>query len=102
MFHLQSPPPVRPHRQLLERSLLDQKVHWSVAVEAEGWELLVQFVRLGIGPAVVNGSVRTPTAVRTVPVRDLPPVRYYAITRRNHPADNRLDILRGLLKRFVV
>lgn len=75
------PPKGRPHREQLERALLDQGVRWSVAVEAEGWELLVHFVRLGIGPAVVNGSVRTSGAVRKVTVKDLPPIRYYVITR---------------------
>ncbi|MGZ0151398.1 LysR family transcriptional regulator [Kribbella sp. WER1] len=89
------PPKDRPHRRQLERSMLDQGIRWSVAVEAEGWELLVHFVRLGIGPAVVNGSVRTTTAVRKIPVRDLPPVRYYVITR---PArDDRVDELRRAL-----
>ncbi len=75
------PPKGRPHREQLERALLDEGVRWSVAVEAEGWDLLVHFVRLGIGPAVVNGSVRTSSAVRKVPVKDLPPIRYYVITR---------------------
>ncbi|MFF1820874.1 LysR substrate-binding domain-containing protein [Kribbella sp. NPDC058245] len=75
------PPKGRPHREQLERALLDQGVRWSVAVEAEGWELLVHFVKLGVGPAVVNGSVRTTSAVRKIPVKDLPPIRYYVITR---------------------
>jgi DNA-binding transcriptional LysR family regulator len=95
------PPLTRPHRIQLERSLLDAGVDWSVAVEAEGWVLLVHFVRLGVGPAVVNGFVRTPAAVRTVPVKDLPPIRYYVITRWNRAGDNRLDTLRGLLTRLV-
>lgn len=96
------PPKTRPHRQQLERSLLDAGVDWSVAVEAEGWDLLVQFVRLGIAPAVVNGFVRTPAAVRAIPIKDLPSIRYYLVTRRNRPQDNRLDTLRTLLTRFVV
>ncbi|TDW91246.1 LysR family transcriptional regulator [Kribbella sp. VKM Ac-2566] len=89
------PPKDRPHRQQLERSMLDQGLRWSVAVEAEGWELLVQFVRLGIGPAVVNGSVRTTSAVRKIPVKDLPPVRYYVVTRPGR--DDRVDGLRRAL-----
>lgn len=89
------PPKDRPHRRQLERNLLDQGIRWSVAVEAEGWELLVQFVRLGIGPAIVNGSVRTTSAVRKIPVRDLPPVRYYVITRPGR--DDRVDGLRRAL-----
>ncbi|MFI5732195.1 LysR substrate-binding domain-containing protein [Kribbella sp. NPDC051587] len=81
------PPKGRPHREQLERALLDQGVRWSVAVEAEGWELLVHFVKLGIGPAVVNGSVRTTSAVRKIPVKDLPPIRYYVITRGDRGAE---------------
>ncbi|NEA31998.1 LysR family transcriptional regulator [Streptomyces sp. SID13031] len=95
------PPKARPHRQQLERSLLDAGVDWTVAVEAEGWVLLVHFVRLGVGPAVVNGFVRTPAAVRTIPIKDLPQIRYYLVTRRDRPADKRLDTLRTLLTRFV-
>ncbi|WP_432881046.1 LysR family transcriptional regulator [Kribbella sp. CA-245084] len=89
------PPKDRPHRQQLERSMLDQGIRWSVAVEAEGWELLVHFVRLGIGPAVVNGSVRTTAAVRKIPVKDLPPVRYYVVTRPDR--SERVSELRGML-----
>ena len=90
------PPKDRPHRQQLERSMLDLGVRWSVAVEAEGWELLVQFVRLGIGPAVVNGFVRTTAAVRKIPVTDLPPVRYYVISRLDR--GERVDELKRLLR----
>ncbi|MEV6281976.1 LysR family transcriptional regulator [Kribbella sp. NPDC051770] len=91
------PPPTRPHRRQLERSLLDAGVDWSVAVEAEGWDLLVHFVRLGIGPAVVNGSVRVPAALRAVPIRDLPPIRYYILTRPERATDDRLTVLRTML-----
>jgi LysR family transcriptional regulator, low CO2-responsive transcriptional regulator len=86
------PPKGRPHREQLERALLDQGVRWSVAVEAEGWDLLVHFVRLGIGPAIVNGSVRTAGAVRRLPVKDLPPIRYYVVSRGERGAE-----LKGML-----
>ncbi|MEU4198270.1 LysR family transcriptional regulator [Kribbella sp. NPDC026611] len=89
------PPKDRPHRQQLERSMLDQGLRWSVAVEAEGWELLVHFVRLGVGPAIVNGSVRTTASVRKIPVKDLPPVRYYVITRKD-PDDRVLELTKAL------
>ncbi|MEI8407193.1 MULTISPECIES: LysR family transcriptional regulator [unclassified Kribbella] len=90
------PPKGRPHREQLERSMLDQGIRWSVAVEAEGWELLVHFVRLGIGPAVVNGSVRVTSAVRRILVKDLPPVRYYVVARAEH--SDRVDELKGMLR----
>ncbi|MFI6678195.1 LysR substrate-binding domain-containing protein [Kribbella sp. NPDC050470] len=89
------PPKGRPHRQQLERSMLDQGIRWSVAVEAEGWELLVHFVRLGVGPAVVNGSVKVSSAVRKIPVKDLPPVRYYIVTRDD--VGERVEELKGML-----
>ncbi|MEV0290913.1 LysR family transcriptional regulator [Kribbella sp. NPDC050820] len=89
------PPRGRPHRQQLERSMLDQGIRWSVAVEAEGWELLVHFVRLGVGPAVVNGSVKVSSAVRKIPVKDLPPVRYYVVSRDD--AGERVEELKGML-----
>ena len=89
------PPKDRPHRQQLERSLLDHGIRWSVAVEAEGWELLVHFVRLGIGPAVVNGSVRTTGAVRKITVKDLPPIRYYVVARADR--SDRVAELKGMV-----
>ncbi|MFC0627755.1 LysR family transcriptional regulator [Kribbella deserti] len=94
------PPPSRPHRQALERSFLDAGVDWSVAVEAQGWQLQLHFVELGVGPAVVNGSVRTPQPLVTARIRDLPPVRYYVLTRPEHP-DSRVDILKALLTRLT-
>jgi DNA-binding transcriptional LysR family regulator len=62
-------------------------------VEAEGWELLVHFVRLGVGAAVVDGSVRVASAVRRIPAKDLPPVGYYVVTRAER--NERVDGLRG-------
>lgn len=94
------PPPSRPHRQSLERNLLDAGIDWSVAVEAQGWQLQLHFVELGVGPAVVNGSVRTPQPLVTARIADLPPVRYYVLTRREQ-SDKRVDILRGLLTRLT-
>lgn len=72
------PPAPRPLRILLERLL--HGIDWRVAVEAEGWPLLLHFVGLGVGAAVVNGCVRT-EHVR-IPIVDLPDVPYYAVHRR--------------------
>jgi DNA-binding transcriptional LysR family regulator len=94
------PPRARPHRQDLERRLLDAEVDWSVAVEAEGWDLLTHFVEMGVGVTVVNGSVKTPPGLVAVPVKDLPVIRYYVVTRAD-PADDRVDSLRTLLARYV-
>ena len=44
---------------------------------------------------MVNGSVRTTGAVRKIPVKDLPPVRYYVVTRADR--GDRVDELKGML-----
>ena len=80
------PPQERPHRRALGRALRDAGVRWRVAVEAEGWDLLVHFVHLGLAATVVNGCVRVPRGLRRVPIADLPPVRYACLFRRPRAA----------------
>jgi len=75
------PPPDRPHRRALERALLEADVSWTVAAEVDGWDLLTHFAALGLGATVVNGCVRPPAGLAAVPIRDLPPVRYWALWR---------------------
>jgi LysR family transcriptional regulator, low CO2-responsive transcriptional regulator len=89
------PPPERPHRQALERALLDAGVPWQPAAEADGWDLLVHFVTLGIGATVVNGCVQVPPGLAAVPIADLPPVRYWLAWRHERHVQPP-DILRHL------
>lgn len=53
----------------------------SVAVEAQGWEPMLHFARLGVGIAVVNDFCRVPRGLVPLRVRDLP-VRRYLLLRR--------------------
>ncbi|POM24346.1 transcriptional regulator CysB-like protein [Actinomadura rubteroloni] len=73
------PPAPGPHRVALERALRAADVPWTVAVEAAGWPLLLHFAALGVGPAVVNGCVRTPPGLVRREITDLPPVPYHAV-----------------------
>lgn len=82
------PLPAQPLRVTLERLRSVEDVEWEVAVEAGGWPLMLHFVELGVGAAVVNGCVRTDLA--KVPIVDLPPVPYYAIHRPGALADQRV------------
>ena len=75
------PLPDRPHRRALERAFLDAGVDWHPVAEADGWDLLVHFVKLGIGASIVNGCVPVPEGLKAVPVTDLPAVRYWAVWR---------------------
>jgi len=53
----------------------------EVAVEANGWELMLRFVELRVGLAVVNACCRIPPALTTRPLAELPRQRYYVLRR---------------------
>jgi DNA-binding transcriptional LysR family regulator len=84
------PPPHRPLRISLERALRAAEVEWSVAVEAEGWPLMLHFVALGVGTAVVNGCVRLPPGLVGREITDLPRVPYQAVHLPGRDADPRV------------
>jgi len=70
------PPAGRPHREMLSLMLQSADVAWEVAVEASGWELMMQFVRLGLGIAVVNAYCNIPKGLVSRPLPDLPSLRF--------------------------
>lgn len=88
------PPPAGPHRVTLERALRAAAVPWTVAVEAEGWPLMLHFVALGVGLAVVNGRVPPPPGLVGREIIDLPAVPYYALHLPNRADD---PLVTGLL-----
>jgi DNA-binding transcriptional LysR family regulator len=71
----------RPHSEPdLHGSLLRNlgrfiSARWSVAVEATGWELMLQFARVGLGIAVVNDFCTVPRGLSSclVATRDARP-----------------------------
>jgi len=75
------PPPERAHRRALERALAAAGASWTVAAEADGWDLLVHFASLGLGATVVNGCVGLPEGLAAVPIADLPSIAYWAVWR---------------------
>lgn len=88
------PPEGRAHRAALSEALAAQRVDWEVAVEATGWELMLRFVELGLGLAVVNAFCRLPKGVVARPLRDLPTRVYHLVSRRSGaptPARDRLS-----------
>jgi DNA-binding transcriptional LysR family regulator len=91
-------PPGRPHRVALETALRAEGVRWSIGVEAEGWPLMLHFVGLGTGLAVVNGCVDLPPHLTGRPIRDLPTVPYHAVHRPGAREDPRVA---SLLDRIV-
>ncbi len=71
------PPADRPHRQTLAAALQSAGVPWEVAVEAAGWELMMHFVKLGLGVAVVNSICDIPTGLVARPLNELPRIHYH-------------------------
>lgn len=70
------PPVGRPHRTMLSRLLQSESVTWHVAVEVSGWELMLNFVQLGVGLAIVNECCRLPKGVVSRPIPELPSIYY--------------------------
>jgi DNA-binding transcriptional LysR family regulator len=95
------PPPSRPFRVNLERSMRSARVPWTVAVEAEGWPLTIHFVALGVGVTVVSGCVTPAPGLVTVPITDLPEVTYYAAHRPRMLDDPRVDDLLSAVRASV-
>lgn len=81
------PPRGRPQRVALEAAFAARGVTIREGALATGWDLVVHLVSLGIGLAVVNGSVRLPAGLVSVELRELPPVRYVAFARRRPRPD---------------
>jgi LysR family transcriptional regulator, low CO2-responsive transcriptional regulator len=69
----------RPHRESFARAMLSAGVGWELAVETHGWPAMLQFVRLGLGLAVVNGSVEIPRGLVARPVPELPTTHYWLL-----------------------
>jgi len=75
------PPSGSPHRTTLANALAAAGANWMVAVEATGWELIVQFAQYGLGIAAVNDFVPVPRGMVGVPLRGVAPVTYYLLRR---------------------
>lgn len=75
------PPPDSEHRRNIADVLRDAEVRWEVAVEASGWELMMHFVALGLGVAIVNGICRLPRGLVKRPIPALPKRTYWLLQR---------------------
>ncbi len=95
------PPPDREHRRALEAALSAAAIPWQVAVEASGWELILHFVRLGLGCAVVNGCCPVPQGFVARAIEDLPPKRYYLMSTKRVLGQSARDLGRTIIGSFA-
>jgi DNA-binding transcriptional LysR family regulator len=91
------PPPGRPHRQMLGAMLQSDRVEWEVAMEANGWELMLSFVAMGVGLAVVNACCRMPKGVVAVPIPELPSLHYRCFHLRSMAKSSNAGLVRAAL-----
>ena len=81
------PPAGRPHRDAISRALLDAGISWRVAVEANGWPVMLELVHSGIGLAIVNSSCILPKGLTARPLRGLPATHYHLLHRRGRMSE---------------
>jgi DNA-binding transcriptional LysR family regulator len=91
------PPANRPHRQMIAKILQSANVSWRVAVEANGWELMLHFVKLGLGCAIVNGSVNIPKTLVAKPIKELPSTQYLLVHHMNVGKSSAQKALKDLI-----
>jgi DNA-binding transcriptional LysR family regulator len=91
------PPPGRPHRAMISQALQGAGVAWTAEVEADGWELMLHFVRLGLGVAIVNACCRLPAGVFARPMPELPSIQYHIFHSRKPLAPAASDLKKALL-----
>ncbi len=91
------PPEGRPHRIALERALHEAGGALQVAAEANGWQLMVHFVGLGLGLSVVNGFCQVPRSLVRRPLRGMPSVPYAMLTRQDARHGEDVALLRRLV-----
>lgn len=91
------PPSNRPHRQNLSQALRSADVPWNVAVEASGWQLMIQFVQLGVGIAVVNSMCNLPRGLVGKPLAELPRIHYHLFHMRTRAQTGPASKLKQLI-----
>jgi DNA-binding transcriptional LysR family regulator len=83
-----------PHRIMLTHALDAAGAKWSVAMEATGWELMVQFASYGLGLAVVNDFCPVPRGLVGLKLEGVPDVAYYTVVRRGAGRESRDALVR--------
>lgn len=81
------PPSGRLYRDLVARFVARTGQDVLPPLEADGWPLMLGFVRARLGIAVVNGSCAAQPGVVQIPIPELGSVRYVLIRRRGATLD---------------
>jgi LysR family transcriptional regulator, low CO2-responsive transcriptional regulator len=74
-------PAGRAQRATVEKALRDAGVACPIVIEADGWDLLLHFVALGLGIAIVNDCCALPRGVKARPLVGMETTEYVMVTR---------------------
>lgn len=91
-------PPGSPHRMMITQLFESSGSHLSVAVEAMGWELMLQFVRLGMGLTVVNDFCTVPRGTVGIKLEGAPLVAYSLLSRKLPGQSKSMKLLHKLIR----
>lgn len=90
------PPEGRPHRDMIARILLDCGASWRVAVEANGWPVMLELARSGAGIAIVNSICTLPSGVVARPLLRFPATHYYFVHRRGRLSESLTQLAKAI------
>ena len=72
----------RPHRESFAQAMRAKGASFEAAVEVHGWPAMIHCVRLGLGLAIVNGTVAIPRGMVARAIPALPSARYFLVEAR--------------------
>lgn len=75
------PPAGSPHRERVAAAFAAAGAGFEVALEASGWDVMLQLVRLRIGAAIVNHFCGAPAGTAAIEFRGLEPIEYRLLWR---------------------
>lgn len=91
----------KPHRATIERTFAAHGVVCRVAIETSGWDLMIRFVQLGLGQAIVNGCCAIPRGLKALPIREFPTTNYYLLSKRSIRLNENQQTLAKLIKQHA-
>ncbi len=74
-----------PHRISTAKVLDAHDVPWEVAVEATGWQLMMNFVSYGLGVTIINDHITVPPGLVGIPIEGFPTFRYDVAILKDTP-----------------
>jgi len=94
------PPKPRPHRETIEHAFASKGIALTTSVEATGWEVILHFVKLGMGISIVNSCCHIPSTLVARPLTELPSLTYHIVELRNAWYKEAMDELKMSLLKY--